>query len=215
MNGKPETMRDCLEVMENSVHEEMRWKALSLFLGEVAESQGVDLDRAIFSEAKEPQRPDGKARGISWWGGRKEDRPENLMTEAEKRSGKWFGFILAVCFGAVVCQAGETVLKDEHGKRIGTAVTGKPDVLGKTETVIRDEKGKVTGKAITGKPDLFGKTETIIKNEKGQVVGKAESKKPDMFGKVETVIRDEHGKVTGKTETSKPDVLGKTVTRKK
>lgn len=56
-DGKPETMRDCLNVMVDSVHEEMRWKALSLFLGEMAESQGVDLDRAIFSDT-EPQEPE-------------------------------------------------------------------------------------------------------------------------------------------------------------
>lgn len=82
-----DTIGDCLKVMEGDVLaddggglgqltiaelEDARWKALALFLGELAESQGVELDRAILSEAKEPQKPDGKKRGISWWGGYKE-----------------------------------------------------------------------------------------------------------------------------------------------
>lgn len=51
-DGRPETMRDCLRVMEDSDGSlgDEKWKALSFFLASMAESQGVDLDCEVRAE---------------------------------------------------------------------------------------------------------------------------------------------------------------------
>ena len=62
-DGKPETLGECLEVMEaadsykgREVVDEARWQALAIFLREIALAEGCDLDYKI--EEPEPMKPE-------------------------------------------------------------------------------------------------------------------------------------------------------------
>ena len=54
----------------------------------------------------------------------------------------------------------KTVIKDKHGRTIGTAVAGKPDIFGNVKTTFRDKYGRTVGTAKTSKADLFGHKKT-------------------------------------------------------
>jgi hypothetical protein len=62
---------------------------------------------------------------------------------------------------------GETnsVITDAQGRKVGSAVTQKPNVFGEVKTVYKDSNGKTTGQAITTKPNVFGEVKTKIKGK--------------------------------------------------
>jgi hypothetical protein len=83
---KMDTIGDCLKVMEGDVLaddggglgqltiaelEDARWKALAILMRDLLQGEGYDMSWPVSRES-EPQKPDGKKRGISWWGGYKE-----------------------------------------------------------------------------------------------------------------------------------------------
>ena len=80
------TMRDCLDVIENSdgTMEDEKWKALAFFLRGMAEAEGVDLD----GEMEEGENREGEMTaeeietGVS-------DSPRREAVESLKKAG-WF-----------------------------------------------------------------------------------------------------------------------------
>lgn len=68
---RPRTMRECLDVMCQDGRDLEKWQALAMFLGELAEVQGVDLE--LDMETHEPVRKPGAEKParkglFSWWG---------------------------------------------------------------------------------------------------------------------------------------------------
>lgn len=109
--------------------------------------------------------------------------------------------LLAICPLASVAQ-----------NKVGSAVTGHPDIFGNTTTTHKDRYGNNQGTAVTGKPDVFGNTTTTYKDRYGNKTGTSVTGKPDVFGNTTTTYKDRYGNSTGTSVTGKPDVFGNTTT---
>jgi hypothetical protein len=64
-----------------------------------------------------------------------------------------------------------------------TVETEKPGYFGRQKSVVKDEHGRKIGEVVTEEPDYFGRKKSVIKDEGGRVIGTAETSKPDYFGK--------------------------------